>query len=221
VKNDIIAYADNVTLEKATWDTAFGMYAIFQLNQPVIAQQIANPFKKFTKRRKNRTGTRFSAVFTLSEDDTIYSDDVMLKGWSDGTNGWKLTLYVNADDDGLHPFMRFEKGQEFGLAMVELDDDETVIDQVKREKVEKGPHKQKLSNFAALLCRTPEFYHWLAQTHGVVFCEGDDREAETTDWMYMWLGIKSRSELDSDAAVADQFHADIRRPYAKWTSQKT
>jgi len=35
-------------------------------------------------------------------------------------------------------------------------------------------------------------------------------------WMRNYLGIESRAELDGDSAVADQFHADIRKPYAKW-----
>ncbi len=217
-KEDIIAYADTVILEKATWDTPFGMYALFALNQPLVAKDTANPFKRFTKRKGGKTGTRFGAVFTWSDADPCYQDEVMLKGWADGVGGWKLALYLQADDDGMHPFMGFDKGQEFALAMVELAEDNTVIDQVKRDKVEKGPRKQNLSNFAAMLCRTPEFYVWLKQERNFTFPAGDEAKPEdcVRNWMCTVCEISSRAELDRSPPAIKAFHSKIREPYAVW-----
>ncbi len=218
-KENIIAYADTVTLEKATWDTPFGMYALFSLSQPLVARETANPFKRFTKRRKGRTGTRFSAVFTSSIGTIVYNDEVMLKGWADGTSGWKLALYLNCDDDGMHPFMSCDKGAEFGLAMVELDDDNTVIDQVKRDKAEKGPRKQNLSNYAAMLCRTPKFWTWLISKGTFAVPEKVD-ESIVKHWMCGVLEMDSRSELDTDEYLAKAFHERIREPYRVWSANQ-
>jgi hypothetical protein len=218
----IIAYAGEITLDQVVWDNLWGQYIKLKLEQRPHEKTTANPFKKFTKMKKDRVGTRFSAVFTSEDASVFYEDEVMLKHWGDGVTGWTLHLWVNPDEDGFHPFMDEKNGAVFAIAMVELDDDNSAIDQVKREKlaqVPKGRRAQKLSNFAAQLCREPMFMRYLGDTYGI----GADEETANevaTQWMREFLGIKSRSELDSDAAVADQFHADIRKPYAAWNSRR-
>lgn len=219
-QDNIIAYAGDVTLEKAVWDNVWGMYIQLKLEQRAHEKTTANPFKRFTKMRKGRVGTRFGAVFTCADESIFYQDEVMLKSWGDGTTGWTMHLWINPDANGSHAWIDEDNKTVYALAMVELDDDNTVIDQVKRENVEKGPktrHEMRLSNYAAMLCRLEEFRRYLAEQHNVDFfnsrLEPEDHAAE---WMREYLGITSRSELDSDAAVADQFHADIRGPYAKW-----
>ena len=140
----------------------------------------------------------------------------MLKGWNDGTTGWKVTFWLSGQTE--HPFIKFDKGTVFGLAAVELDDDQEPIDQVKRERVTeaKTHRKQGLSNFAALLCRTPEFHDWLLEKYGV-----EDRSEEAAAlWMCGSLNIESRSELDTNIVVAGQFHTNIRRPYSEWNAQR-
>jgi len=215
----LIAYRGVVTLEKAQWDNIAGMTVVFSLEQRPHELTTANPFKKFTKMRKGRVGTRFSVIMVLAEDDSVivYDDEMMLKGWTDGTNGWKVTFWINAadGDNALHPFMEYDKGQMFGLAAVELDDDNEVINQEKREKLEK-PRKRggNLSNYAALLCRTPEFHQWLKQTNRAPM--GSDPEQSAKQWMCATLNIKSRAELDTEEDVADGFHNLIREPYSKW-----
>jgi len=225
--NEIVAYAGEVTLEKAIWDTVWGQYIQVRLEQRPHEKTTANPFKKFTKMRKGKVGTRFGAVFTCADGSTFYQDEVMLKHWGDGTTGWTLHLWINSDDEtGRHPFMSCDAGDVFALAMVELADDNTAIDQVKRERVEKGPktrHEMKLSNYAAMLCRLEAFWDYLDEHHHKFDDErklGLENEAAAAKVMRDFLGIESRSELDTDAAVADHFHADIRRPYAKWVGAR-
>ena len=217
---DIIAYAGDVTLEKAVWDNVWGMYIQLRLEQRAHEKTTANPFKRFTKMRKGKVGTRFGAVFTNADESIFYQDEVMLKNWGDGTTGWTMHLWINPDDTGSHAWINVDNKTVFALAMVELDDDNTVIDQVKRENVEKGPktrHEMRLSNYAAMLCRLEEFRRYIAEQHNVDFfnsrLEPEDHAAE---FLREYLGIKSRAELDSDVAVAEQFHVDIRQPYAKW-----
>jgi hypothetical protein len=217
----IVAFAGNVTLEKVIWDNVWGQYIFLKLAQQKSEIKTANPFKKFTKMRKGKVGTRFGAVFSLSSGDIFYNDEVMLKNWSDGSSGWGLHLWVSPDKDGFHPFMDQSSTDkpEFGLAMVELDDDNTAIDQDKRERAEKAPKTRRqrtLSNYAAQLCRQPEFWEYIKSRNPTVHTEWDAGTAAT--WIRSRLGIDSRAQLDDDRFVADQFHADIRRPYSKWYS---
>lgn len=219
----IVAFAGNVTLEKVIWDNVWGQYIFLKLAQQKSEIKTANPFKKFTKMRKGRVGTRFSAVFSLSNGDIFYNDECMLKNWSDGSAGWGLHLWVSPDKDGFHPFMEQSSTEkpEFGLAMVELDDDNSVIDQDKRDRVEAAPKTRRqrtLSNYAAQLCREPAFWKYIESRTDIKLVHEEWGPEVAATWMRKFLGIKSRSELDSDRHVADQFHADIRRPYAKWNS---
>jgi len=216
----IVAFAGEVTLEKVIWDNVWGQYIFLKLAQQKSEIKIANPFKKFTKMRKGKVGTRFHAVFSLSSGDIFYDDECMLKNWSDGSAGWGLHLWVSPDKDGFHPFMDQSSTEkpEFGLAMVELDDDNSVIDQDKRDRVEAAPKTRRqrtLSNYVAQLCRSSVFQEWV----GWKVDDGKRwEEPEVACWLRNYLGIQSRSELDTDRRVADQFHADIRKPFAKWNS---
>lgn len=215
MKEALIAYKGIVTLEKATWDNLWGMYATFTLDL-----NGKNPFQKFTQMRKGRVGTIFGSIFNSVKDaSTAWEDEVMLKGWSDGTSGNKVTFWVAGDVK--HPFMDFDKGEEFAVVLVEMDDASQPINQKKRERVEQSKgRKATLSNYAAMLCRTKEFHDYLGWTYALELEEWRDEpdmERVAAWWMYKKLGITSRAELDKDSGVAALFHTDIRQPYAAWT----
>lgn len=215
-----IAYsAEVISLDKAVWDTTYGMWVQFRLEQPEALAKHANPFKKFTKMRKGRTGTRFMAVFTNMDESIAYQDEVMLKGWTDGTAGWKVSFYVNADEHGFHPFMSYSPDHEMAVAMVELMDDNEAVDQEKRERLEdakEGRKQPRLSRFAAQLCRTPEFHEYLRVRCSREPSSPEHAEEFAAEWMRTLLKIDSRSVLDRDPEVAGRFHKNIREPYNKW-----
>jgi len=218
----IVVFAGDVTLEKSIWDNLHGQYIFLKLSQKPGDKYGANPFKKFTKRRQGRVGTRFGAVFTLSNGSLFYQDEVMLKNWADGAKGWTLQLWVNPDTVGQHPFMNTDNKTVFALAMVELDDDNSAIDQVKRDRVEAAPktaRKRTLSNYAAALCREPMFMRYLGDTYGIA-CEPAFENEVATNWMRAFLHIESRAELDRNHTLADKFHKKIRQPYRRWHSDR-
>lgn len=215
----IIAYSsDNITLEKATWDTVFGMFAEFRLDQTGNTS-VANPFKRFTKGRKGKVGTRFGAVFTCADGTNLYEDEVMLKGWSDGTAGWKVTFWVESDDAGFHPFMNCSKGDAFAVALVELNDDNTAVDQDKKARLEdakRGRKSPRLSNYAAQLCREPLFISYIGDRCGEQPSSEAHAEEFAGEWMRRTLKIGSRADLDTDREAATRFHKHVREPYNKW-----
>lgn len=209
----IVAFKGIMTLEKAVWDNVFGMYVQFKMGELTGP----NPFKKFTSMKKGRVGTRFDAVFNSCKNAaTVYEDEAMLKGWTDGTTGSKVTFWI-APGTSFHPFMERENGEEFAVVMVELDDDQEPIDQVKREKLSK-PRKQHLSNYAAQLCRDSNFHDWLASTQDWPR-GGTSYQEQAKQWMYKACMISSRAELDSDPMAAERFHQTVRGPFAEWNSR--
>lgn len=213
MREGMVAYQGVVTLKKAVWDNIWGMWTQFQLEQRPQERNAANPFKRFTKMRKDRVGTRFSAVFShVKEPDCVaYEGEVMLKGWSDGVTGWKVDLWVD-DDNGLHPFMGHDNGDEYALVLVELDDDDAPIDQEKRKRVEEDqPKGGPLSQLAARWCHDDAFCDWLESDVGY---DGDAKA-----WMLDKLKITSRAMIDHDEEVAARFHAEIRKPFAAWFAE--
>lgn len=212
---DIIAFSGILELELATWDSTWGNYARFKIQlEPQHATGV-NPFKKFTGMRKGRVGSRFKAVLTVNGGDTVLDDEVMLKGWSDGTSGCKVTFWF-ADAD--HPLRLYSAGALFAVVLVELDDDEEPINQVKRDRLTKrGP---TISNYAAQLCRTPEFQLWVFEQADVLPMNEEPAIGFCKEWMCSYLGIDSRAELDADSGLALRFHQTIREPYAAWYLKK-
>jgi hypothetical protein len=223
MNDGIIAHKGIITLEKATWDTTWGMYASFSLEQPPQLKSASNPFKKYTGMRKGKVGTIFAAVFSSIETgDIFFDDEVMLKGWSDGTTGWKVTFWFKEENDS-HPFIGIAKDTEYALVLVELDDDSSAINQKKRDRLAaapKGGRERKLSNYAAMLCRTPQFWGFL-EAKSVRFDrfrkEGICSEVAAKQTMCLLLDIESRAELDTSEELAQKFHKLIRTPYAVWT----
>lgn len=205
--DEITAYAGGLGMETATWDTDWGMYVRFQIPQAPEDVGRSNPFKKYTKARKDKVGTRFHAVIEYA-DKIIYDDEVMLKGWGDGINGWKVTLWILGYAE--HPFLKYEKGDGFSAVLVELQDDNTPVNQVKKERLTRAEARKKypLAMLAAELCKNPKFYAFA----------GVSGEAAAADWIRRELGIESRRQIDEDPKVATKFHDAIRRPFVAYTS---
>ncbi len=214
----ITAWNGIVMMHSAAWGDEAGSTVTFKLPMNSTGES-RNPFHSFTKRRKGRAGTRFFMVVTTSEDvpQSIYKDEVMLAGWNDSQqNGHTVKFWICNDNMG-HPFEGLSRTQEMALVLSELDDDNEPIDQKMRERVEQqhDTSKQKLSNVAALFCRTPAFWEFTQDIPLAIFPGATDDES-AKQWMYQELGINSRAELDSSEQLAQQFDLKIRKPYQDW-----
>lgn len=184
-----------------------------------------HPMKQHTRRRGNRAGTRFNAsVTTISEDpQPIYTGELMLAGWGDGSDrGQWATFWIEEHDD-MHPFagLRGRQGKEPGemlmMVLVELDEDQEEIDQQARGRVERSG--QRLSQYAHLLATSsPMFLQFLRER---VRRPGQDDVVWTADLARKYIkwkcGVESLSELDRDAAAAARFTDLVRKPFAKWS----
>jgi hypothetical protein len=141
-----------------------------------------------------------------------FSGEIQLAGWSEShTGGCKVTFWLQSTED-LEPFRALTvrkgntAGHRFMAALVEIGDDEkpvqpTVKDFLTHEKPKGGP----LSIEAASMCRHPEFLsRW-----------GFSSEKEAAQAMCEFLGINSRSEIDHDEDVKNDFIVYYRGPFLK------
>ena len=92
-----------------------------------------------------------------------------LKDWADNAIGESVEFWLNGD--GAHPFKNFKSskrtpgGSRFLAFVIEIDDDETPINQKQKaalktaisETVRNGKHSQG----AALMCKNPDFHTYL------------------------------------------------------------
>jgi hypothetical protein len=224
-----IAWKGELILAAATWADNAGHKAKFKV---VGDTRGPNPFKYFTKRRKGKAGTRFMATLAHVKEDAPngvvipFTVELMLANWTDSsTSGHSVEFWCPPPDQGMHVFEGYERNKDsFMVALAELDDDDAVIDQKKREVVEqaeKSPHKpgQRLSQAAAMMCQNEQFWEWATvNSHPPLSVMVDSKE-KAADWLRQSLAIESRAELDRDPAKAQRFHDEIRKPFVQWQQE--
>lgn len=215
---DIVAWSGPVQLAEARWTDREGTTVRFKLLK--VDEERRNPFMQFTKRRKDRAGTRFNATIVSVKDPelVVYCNEVMLAGWNDSqTQGMSVTMWLAEDKMG-HPFEGFDRKSEFMVVLVELDEDETPINQKTRAKVEAASVKpsERLSYRAAMLCKNPDFWAWASSEESM---DPITDETEARDWMLDVLEIDSRAQLDKDPAKAHIFRERIGKAFTEWSEK--
>lgn len=139
-------------------------------------------------------------------------DEVMLLGWSDGPKGQTVTFLLGMQD-ARHPFMGTVRGAQFAAVLLEISDDEQIVDQVKRERVEKAP--QKLSNAAMVIIKSQLYQDW-------VEAEGEtavERAADADHKFKFYVCINSKRELDHDPEAVKRFRVYMEH-FTRWQVDK-
>jgi len=218
----MISYSAQVTMHSAAWGDETGSTVTFKLPMNDKAEDKRNPFHAYTKRRKGKAGTRFMmACHTAGAvRHALYEDEVMLAGWNDSQQNGHTAKFWIANDGMGHPFEGMNRKTALLISLFELDDDQEVIDPKMRDRVEKqhDTGKQKLSNVAAMFCRSAEFWEWVNKKDDILSTPVMGEDVAKL-WMYQELGINSRADLDHDSIVANRFVQDILEPYQKWYSE--
>lgn len=225
-----IAFHGRVELLNATWDLKSGYMVEFEILG--ILEGRANPFKQFTKRRKNKAGSIFKANIQDNQNNFVYADDLMLAAWGDSSTKGQTVKFWIPQTEGEHCFSTyaFKTASESGftglITLVEINDDGSIIDQeavVRAEKAPKVKPRARLSYTAVAMGKHSEFEAftkaWFCQTlTDKRFSEIKSVEERNKLVIYLVCGIKSRSELDSDERAAEAFHFKIRKPFSKWVN---
>lgn len=168
-------------------------------------------FYRVTHANHDHAGGRY--LMAIQGADMEWAGEVMLQGWSASHSGGARVRFLLNDADDFDLLQKHASERVVSVGVREIMDDETVVDEAQREKVTAntgGP----LSQYAAHLCRTPEFLTYLAD-----ITQGTPTESWAADFIRSNCGIASRAELDHDTKAAEAFHETIRKPYAKWLDQ--
>lgn len=220
MSKNLVAWQGTAVLRRAQWDSRNGHTVQFGLPEPE-AEDKSNPFRRFTKMRKGRVGTRFEAIIfdTAEEPAQVYNDGAMLKGWTDSNTGQTVSFWLANVEGGEHPMASYREGEAFAIALVELSEDDEPIDQSKRERAEDAAGQldrtkkrgQLTSQGCALVCNNPEFWDYLSEVSGEPVKSALDAATTVRDI----IGISSRRELDESEERAEEWHK-IRRAFVAW-----
>lgn len=111
----------------------------------------------------------FDAIARDPEAFLVYYGEMLLKDWGDNSAGESVEFWLNGD--GAHPFKNFKSskrsvgGSRFVAFVVEIDDDESFVNQAQKNKLKKaigetvrnGKHSQQ----CALVCKQNDFHNYL------------------------------------------------------------
>lgn len=138
--DELIAWQGTVEILNAQWSLDSGRTVELRLCGE--AYDRVHPFKRFQQRRNGRVGTRFQAAFSrVDSGQEVLAMEVMLAAWKDSSSiGQSITLWLDNEVE-THPFCGCNRrkagspGDMFALILVELNDDDTPINQERREHV--------------------------------------------------------------------------------------
>jgi hypothetical protein len=126
------------------------------------------------------------------------------------------------DEATMHPFAGHtpRAGKDVGTlfygVFVELDDDQTPVDQAARSRAD-GRRGFSLSQYAWRLAhQTPVFLRWLDEKQRPL----PNGLTWTPELAHRWIRaackVESLSDLDRNGAAQTDFHELVRKPYALW-----
>lgn len=142
-----------------------------------------------------------------------FQGEIQMRRWSDSsTQGVQITFGL-PDSSDLEP-LKAKAGKRFMAVLVEIGDDEQPVQEP--EKVKVGP----LCSEAVSLCKTRDFWVWLAEVHGVAEVAEELSEEGAKRWVLRICGVKSRKDLDADRQAGQDFVNLVRIPFMKWQQQR-
>lgn len=107
-----------------------------------------------------------------------------------------------------------KQGTRYVMLLVELDDDETAINQDKAERLHQAEEKKggALSKNAAMLCKDLEFLSYLANR----FPNKTWNELSAKGFVLQTCQISSRRELDHNRGAAQRYKSFVQAPFIQW-----
>lgn len=120
------------------------------------------------------------------------------------STGYVLTLCLHPDEIP-EELLRDFVGARYQVVMVRLDGNDRPMD---RQDEFEGERAVKM---AGVLCRDPQFWDYLQDDNQII----TPNEKEATDWMREYLGLKSRTELKTNAEARVQLEK-INMEFGRW-----
>lgn len=159
--------------------------------------------------------------------------EVQLADFGETASGGPYSKFRHADPDELDLFRGKERvgknraGTRYHMLLIEIADDESAVDQEKRERVEAAMKGGPISKNAAMLCKEDGF-----QVFIVALIESDshmvklfrpatvsNKEALATQILCFHCGIESRAELDHNKKAKQRF-GQLKSMYLRWQAEQ-
>ena len=158
-----------------------------------------------------------------------YAGEVMLVGadWSHQAGHTAKFMFTDSDMEhhpmAEHTTRRGQKaGTRFQIILIELQDDETAVNQDKREVLEKatdtGPKKKtnRIRN-AAMLCQDEGFWRYLETLNYVRDSQTNKFKIDVaSEYIRRKVGIDSRAALGTDDAAWQRYQTQVVQPFHEW-----
>lgn len=140
--------------------------------------------------------------------EPTYSGEVQFRRYSDTSTQGQMIVLQLADREALKPFIGLE-GKRFMAVLVAIGDDEQPIPPPTPRKQKQGP----ILTWLVQRCKEPDFMAWACQP-GIV------SEANAAAWVRKACGVKSRTEIDGNAAAEHLFETYVRKAWMKAHAQR-
>lgn len=214
-----VAFEGMVTLAKWADSSAQGAKAYFNLAD----REALAPFEKATKRRGKRAGQRYLLIVADGRGDPL--PEAPTEAWFAGAQwshqgGASITLTFDSVD-----FWRqfhtedYGDGQVFHLTMVELQANDTPLDQAQADRVARAarPKGGPKSKFVAQRNQTTEFQAYIGYRTGMPRERWPLVGADTCDkWVKQQCGVESKALFDHDPEAWERYEKLISRPFITW-----
>lgn len=134
----LVAWSGTVEILNAQWSLDSGRTVELRLTGESYDR--VHPFKRFQKKRNGRVGTRFQSAFSrVDTGEAVLVMETMLMSWKDSSSiGQSITLWLDNEVE-THPFCGCNRrkasnpGDVFALVLVELNDDDSPVNQSQSE----------------------------------------------------------------------------------------
>lgn len=216
----LIAFEGQVKLAKWADSSSGGPKVTFAL----LDKDALTPFEKTTKRRGRKSGQRFLVILADSTGQPIPEtpDECVLLGasWTH-TQGATVTFAF----DSVEFWRRFttadqsESPTQFHLTLVEMQDDETPVDQVSQATLEKATKRKggPKSKHVAQVIQGQDFRTFVGKRLEMREDAWHLVTAEIADkWVKQVVGIESKADLDHEPAAWERYEKLVRRPFISW-----
>jgi len=238
---DHIAFEGNVELKKWIDTSAHG----FKITLSLENRQRLDSFDGVMAMRKSRGGQRYQAIVTpywVNIDHGRQPDETQafVQEWQFCGRGWSESggahIAVHLGDSDAIQWWRMkkaadqveagERGSEYLIMLLELDDDETIVNQTKRQ-VAIAPPPDKggpRSKHVARMIQDPEFGLWLTRYSLYASHEEPykyDLTANRDALVKRVCGMVSKVELDNGNETAWQkWDSQFKTPFIKWSQRR-
>ncbi len=216
----LVAFEGIVKLQKWSDSSTSGPKITFGL----LDRDALAPFEKATKRRGRKSGQRYTLFLADSEGQPMqsYPDECFLLGaqWNHSAGASVTVSFASVEYwRGFSTGDQDSTGTSFHLTLVELQTDETPIDQVSQDNFDKATKRKggSRSKFVAQRNQAPDFQAFVGKRTEMPEDRWSMVGADTCDkWVKSMCGVESKVDFDYDHEAWNRYEKLINRPFLSW-----